>query len=46
MILIFYYDILEDYVFYDGKTFYCINDSNKVYNLLYSPRFEFICEVF
>ena len=45
MILIFYYDIFEDYVFYDRKTFYTIDHKGKRDKLFYSLRLEFICEV-
>jgi hypothetical protein len=46
LLLIFWYDIIDDYVFYNGKNFYCVNELGKKFKLLYSPRFEFICEVY
>ena len=42
---IFWYDIIEDYVFYDGKTFYGIGKGGKC-NVFYSPRMEFVCEIY
>jgi len=45
-LFIFYYYLIDDYVFYDGKSFYGINDNCQKVNMLYSPNLEFICEVY
>ncbi len=46
-LMILWYDIINDYVFYDmrKRKFYEVSKSGRRYWLYYSPNMEFICEV-
>lgn len=44
-LLIFWYDAVDDYVFYNGKHFYGFGEGGRC-NVFYSPNMEFVCEVY